>query len=493
MPRFSMNSVTSDHCASDQSNKLWETPDLFALPLDGSSSTSLWVLSFGVKDRMCYLVGNFDGSTFSTGGNLLRTDAGPDFYSARTWRNYDGPQTRVTMLGWMGNWDYSTVSPSLPTYGGTGAVSVPRDLTLATYPEGVRLVQTPIPEIHRKLGPATTKSITNVTFSGTHPITDFLTFQPSQNSYEIDATFTVTASSTPFGFNLLVDHTLNRLLTVTYNPSSSTLSVDRTHSYATTGISMFDNNFPRVASASLTPLNNQIELHMFVDKSSIEIFANNGKLVTTMLTYPDESQLGIEVFAGSGGTATMASFTGWQLSSIWAGKPTNQIQSRGVYKMVARHDGKVLDDPQVMDTQQLQQYTDHGYANQQWEIDFVSAGYYDSSNNWVPPYYRFINHSNGDAVDRRNGSTSNGGIVQEYHQVANDDNQLWQINEVGGGYYKVISKSSAPVSAALHEAIEVESTPQGPGTADQQPVQTYEFLAYPHQEWQFVLVTPPTN
>ena len=36
---------------------------------------------------------------------------------------------------------------------------------------------------------------------------------------------------------------------------------------------------------------------IFVDKSSIEIFANDGKDVFTLLTYPGEAQTGIELFA----------------------------------------------------------------------------------------------------------------------------------------------------------------------------------------------------
>ena len=495
-PSFGVGSVTSDTCDTDLAtgSRIWETPDLFELPLDGSTTDTRWVLSIGVKDRMCYLVGSLDGNDqFTTDGTFLRTDAGPDFYSARTWRNYDGPQTRVTMLGWMGNWDYSPVSPSRAAYGGTGAVSVPRDLSLVTFPEeGIRLIQTPIHEIGDKLR-ASAEGTTNVTVTGTHPITDFVPFQPSSNSYEVDATFTITSPTTPFGLNLLVDHTNNRLLKVTYDPSSSTLSADRTQSYAATGNSTFDSTFPRVASASLSPVNNQIELHMFVDKSSVEIFANNGKLAMTLLTYPEDPQPGIEVFAADGGSTSLSYFTGWQLGSIWSGKPTNAIQSGGVYKVIARHDGKLLDDPQVMNTHPLQQYQDLNGSNQQWRVDLVSAGFYDSNNQWVPPYYQFTNQSNGDAVDLRDGSASNSGVVQQYQQVANDDNQRWQIEEIGGGYFRIISKTSAPNASSLHEAIEVESTPQGEGTADGQPVQTWQVLAYPHQEWQFTLVTPPAN
>ena len=49
--------------------------------------------------------------------------------------------------------------------------------------------------------------------------------------------------------------------------------------------------------------------------SSIELFTNDGKEVFTLLTYPGETQTGIETFAENRGT-TM-NFKAWKLKSIW--------------------------------------------------------------------------------------------------------------------------------------------------------------------------------
>lgn len=54
---------------------------------------------------------------------------------------------------------------------------------------------------------------------------------------------------------------------------------------------------------------------IFVDKSSIEIFANDGKDVFTLLTYPGEAQTGIELFAQKKGTKM--ELDAWMLKSIW--------------------------------------------------------------------------------------------------------------------------------------------------------------------------------
>lgn len=406
---------------------------------------------------------------------MLTTDFGLDFYAARTWRDYDATSTRVTMLGWMGNWNYSTIAPSRLTYGGAGVESVPRDLALTTYPEGIRLTQTPIPELQSLRQAAATTS--NVTVTGTHPITDFVSFHPSQNSYEIDATFTVTSSAS-FGFNLLVDRTHSHYLTVQYDPASSTLTIDRTHSSDAT----LNSSFPVTVSAPVSPVNNQIRLHMFIDQSSIEVFTNDGKVVMTALTYPSKSQRGIEVFANSGST-TLASFTGWELSSIWSGQPAIKIQSGGIYEMQARHDRKILDAPGFDNLTRLQQrdWLGGSNQNQKWKIDMVEPGHYNERGKWVPAYYRFTNQNSGKVMDLRDRSTSNGSIVQQYDWV-NSDNQKWQIEEIGGGYLKIISKVTATNSG--QESVEVKDA----STANGPPVQTWKFLAYHHQEWRFNFV-----
>lgn len=54
--------------------------------------------------------------------------------------------------------------------------------------------------------------------------------------------------------------------------------------------------------ARVEPVDNKIRLHIFVDKSSIEIFANDGKDVFTLLTYPGEAQTGIELLQQKKGT-----------------------------------------------------------------------------------------------------------------------------------------------------------------------------------------------
>jgi hypothetical protein len=57
-------------------------------------------------------------------------------------------------------------------------------------------------------------------------------------------------------------------------------------------------------------------------------------------------------------------------------------------------------------------------------------------------------------MDLREGSTSNGAIVQQYDWM-NNDNQKWQIEGVGGGFFQVMSKATSTNGG--NEVVEVDS------------------------------------
>lgn len=58
-----------------------------------------------------------------------------------------------------------------------------------------------------------------------------------------------------------------------------------------------------------------LELHVFLDKSLIEVYAN-GRVCLTKVVYPGEDDLGIELFA-MGGSVTISSLDAWRMKSIW--------------------------------------------------------------------------------------------------------------------------------------------------------------------------------
>ncbi len=456
----------------------WECPDLFRLPVDGDPAHSQWVLTVGVSpNRTRYFIGSFDGTTFTNlyPGTILTVDWGPDFYAARTWREYDGPQTATPILGWIGNWRYSRHAPSQLTYGGEGLSSIPRNLALRTYPEGIRLVQTPIPALEQLR--ETRVSVTDVAISGTHSITDLVPFQPRNNSYEIDATF-AGRSTSPFGFHLLMDSSHTHQLTVQYDPSRSTLSVDRTTSSDATLNSYFTAPIPPVP---VETVNGQLRLHIFVDMSSIEIFANDGKVVMTLLTYPGENQHGIEVFSGS--PIKLARFSAWTLSSIWNGSPAFTIQSGSTYKLQARQDAKVVTAPAKIGAAPLYESDWIDEPTQQWKIDLVEPGAWHDPARWIPPSYRLTNQASGKVMDLRDDLAGDGSVTG-LSVWSNRDDQKWQINGVGGGFYTILPKKSS--GNGRGQTLEEQSTSLPRVERNGTPLRVGRFLAEHSQEWKLV-------
>ena len=60
----------------------------------------------------------------------------------------------------------------------------------------------------------------------------------------------------------------------------------------------------------------RLKLHVFLDKSLMEVFINDGRECVTRVVYPEEHDLGIELFA-SAGSARLHSLEIWQLRGIW--------------------------------------------------------------------------------------------------------------------------------------------------------------------------------
>nr|WP_281373096.1 glycoside hydrolase family 32 protein [Kineococcus aurantiacus] len=121
---------------------IWECPDLFPLRLDGEE---LWVLVLSVQDadgsRVVHRVGSFDGSVF-TGGPPRLLDAGQDFYAPATWTG--APAGRRVLLGWMAQPTYAGATPTSPW---RGAMTAPRDLSLARVDGSPVVVQKFSPEV----------------------------------------------------------------------------------------------------------------------------------------------------------------------------------------------------------------------------------------------------------------------------------------------------------------------------------------------------------
>ena len=116
-------------------------------------------------------------------------------------------------------------------------------------------------------------------------------------------------TSDEFGFRLRKGDGSETLVSVV--PATNTLFVDRTES----GDVSFNENFPGRYSTTLHDTK-RVKLHIFVDRSSVEVFANDGEKVMTDRIYPPQDCDGIEIYS-TGGVGKVVSLAIWPLQSIW--------------------------------------------------------------------------------------------------------------------------------------------------------------------------------
>ncbi|MCM8711844.1 glycoside hydrolase family 32 protein [Clostridium sp. SYSU_GA19001] len=289
---------------------VWECPGLFELPVDGDKQNMKWVLKVDVGDNAVgggsggqYFIGNFDGTKFTNDNSKTTTlwlDYGSDFYAAQSFSGAKADDGSYYWLGWMNNWKYAQL---VPTERWRGQATLPRKVSLKSFPEGLRLVQTPLTQLESlRYG---SKKINNKVIS---PDKNILKGY-SGESYEIVAEFEL-GTAEEFGFKLRKSD--SEETTVSYNTKNKNISLNRVNS----GEVSFSEYFKRKYTAELKPVDNKIKLHIFVDASSVEVFGNDGKVVMTNLIYPDPKSKGIELYS-KGGDVKLVNLEFYKLRSSW--------------------------------------------------------------------------------------------------------------------------------------------------------------------------------
>ena len=92
---------------------------------------------------------------------------------------------------------------------------------------------------------------------------------------------------------------------------SKTLFIDRSRS----GAVIFHKDFLGRHVAKLQE-NSQIKLHLFVDRSSVEVFGNDGEVTMTDRIYPPAGSDGFEIYS-DGARAKVVSLKVWSLDTVW--------------------------------------------------------------------------------------------------------------------------------------------------------------------------------
>ncbi len=230
-------------------------------------------------------------------------DFGPDYYAVRTYRDYDDAENRTVLMGWMGNWEYAQ---QVPTIWGKGVLALPREIELRSTPGGLHIFQRPIPALETLRTDAVHVSETEL--NGTRPLTEFT---PTRNTYEIETAFEVTDPQARFGLRLAISED-GESISVGYDARTGNVFIDRTNPEN----GDFSAYFAKYAVAPLLPQDGLIRLHIYVDQSSVEVFANDGEVSLSAVMFPHSGSTGIELFS-EGGSARLTTLQAWALTSIW--------------------------------------------------------------------------------------------------------------------------------------------------------------------------------
>lgn len=258
---------------------VWECPDLVEIPVEGTREKK-WVLicnlnpggPFGGSAAQ-YFVGSFDGKKFvnESPTQTKWMDWGKDNYATVTWNN--APDGRCIALGWMSNWQYAN---NVPTRQYRSANTLARDLTLYREGQELYLKSTPSSEVKKARGKKV--SIPSFKVSEKHEMVNL--FEEKQGAYEVEIVIQ-NAGASKITFCLLNDK--GEKVSMYYDLNRKQFVMDRSES----GTVDFSKDFPAVTVA-LANVDKELTLRLFVDRSSIEAFGEDGKFVMTNLVFPSQ-------------------------------------------------------------------------------------------------------------------------------------------------------------------------------------------------------------
>lgn len=242
----------------------YECPDIF--PLSGK-----WVLTAASSE---YVIGQFDGRSFTSETPKLKGHLGRGFYAAQTFSHE--PKGRVVQIGWL-----QTATPGMPF---NQAMSLPLELRLVAMPEGPRLAWTPVVELESLRARTLRGGAISLKDGDANPLAGI-----SAELIELRAVIEP-GDASEIAFTL-------RGLPVVYDVKKQQLSVNG-----------------HGAPARLR--DGKLDLVAYIDCTAAEIFASGGLTYVPMpfAPKPDDRSLAV---AAKGGSARFESLEIHELKSAW--------------------------------------------------------------------------------------------------------------------------------------------------------------------------------
>jgi fructan beta-fructosidase len=246
-----------------------ECPEFFEIPVDGDKSNTRWIFYGGTG---AYLIGKFDGKTFTREAGPFALNSGNCFYASQTYN--ETPNGRRILVPWG-----TMATPGMPF---NQMMGLPVELQLKSTPEGLRLTVNPVNEF------TTLRS------------------QAREISYDLktgaDQTLT-NIQSDLFEINVTLAPEPNARVTL------NTRGIPITYDAKTQELTCRDRK------ARLNTVDGKVQLRILVDRTSIDLFGNNGTVYMPMgvIVPQDKPQLTLQTTNGN------CTLTGqnYSLTSAW--------------------------------------------------------------------------------------------------------------------------------------------------------------------------------
>ena len=303
----------------------FECPDFFQLPVDGNQNKKKWVMIVNINPGCLfggsateYFIGDFDGKNFvcdSKPSVAKFLDYGKDHYATVT---FSGVQDRVLGIAWMSNWQYANVTP-IRQY--RGANTLPREFKLFTGKDGqIYMSSNVVPEVAglRK----SFKRLPDLVITQGKESKNLSSSKENAFEMEMDVT---PGDAAKTGFILYNEK--GEKVNIYFDMKAGRLVMDRTESGKTKfgekaeahkiekefdlhehreikdafrklNSVNYKNDFALGTWAPLSLCDSKsYHLNVFVDKCSIEIFVNGGRIAMTNLVFPTQPYTSVKFYS----------------------------------------------------------------------------------------------------------------------------------------------------------------------------------------------------
>ena len=306
----------------------YECPDFFQLPVNGDKKKMKWVMTMNINPGCWfggsateYFVGDFDGKNFTCpdAHDVKWLDWGKDHYATVTFSNTGD---RVLGITWMSNWQYANLTPFKQNRGANG---LPRELKLYEKNGKYYISEDVAPEVY-----ALRKDTMDLTDASVADAKDLKGVAANmEGAFEIEADVTPDANGIA---GIEISNNKRERTMIYFDMKQGKVVMDRTESGLTdfgkqavphdielawdkqlaavgkepariTNSINYKNDF---ALATWAPLSlcedgkNTYHVDIFVDKSSVELFVDGGRIAITNLVFPVAPYENVKLYTQGG-------------------------------------------------------------------------------------------------------------------------------------------------------------------------------------------------